>query len=402
MKITEDDNPEGSGEGSDSNCCGSGSPLVQPFPMASSASDEAPCCGPRPGPPSSPYERPGYALCYYVDSFVDTAIGPVPKVKTSLGVWDAVGTLRARLGISRDRYRVAPGLYCVGAPGPDSPVLVTANYKLSFDVLRCALGRLDAWLLILDTRGVNVWCAAGKKTFGTEEVVRLVKETGLEQIVSHRQLILPQLGAPGVAAHLVKNGCGFKVIWGPIRAGDLPEFLANGNELPPQMRQLTFSLWERLVLVPVEVSLILKPSLWILAAIFILSGIGPHVFSLSAAWYRGISLAAAYGLGLVAGTIAVPALLPWLPWRSFYLKGLVPGLVFGLAAVWLWRRPFEGLESAAMVLLSVAVSSYAAMNFTGATPFTSPSGVEKEMRLGIPLQSIALLATVIMWISAAF
>ena len=168
------------------------------------------------------------------------------------------------------------------------------------------------------------------------------------------------------------------------------------------MRQLTFSLWERLVLVPVEVSLVLKPSLWILAAIFVLSGIGPHVFSLSAAWHRGISLAVAYGLGLVAGTIVVPALLPWLPWRSFYLKGLAPGLVFGLAAVWLWGRPFVGLESAAMVLLSVAVSSYAAMNFTGATPFTSPSGVEKEMRLGIPLQSIALLATVIMWISAAF
>jgi len=242
MKIAKDINREGWGGAADSSCCGSGSPSTQPFPMAPPASDADPCCGPPPGPPSSPFARPGYTLCHYVDSFVDTAMGPVPKIKTSLGARDIGGNLRARLGISRDRYRVAPGLYCVGNPGPDSSVLVTANYKLSFDALRRELGRVDAWLLVLDTRGVNVWCAAGKKTFSTAEVVRQVKETGLEKIVSHRQLILPQLGAPGVAAHLVKRGCGFQVIWGPVRDADLPEFLAKSNELPPRMRQLTFTL----------------------------------------------------------------------------------------------------------------------------------------------------------------
>jgi len=154
--------------------------------------------------------------------------------------------------------------------------------------------------------------------------------------------------------------------------------------------------------VPVEISLILKPSLWVLAAIFVLSGIGPSIFSLSAACQRGLSLAAAYGLGLIAGTVVVPALLPWLPWRSFYLKGLIAGLLFGLAATVLGGESLIPMEKAAMVLLSVAISSYAAMNFTGATPFTSPSGVEKEMRRGIPLQFGAILATVILWVGAAF
>ena len=113
---------------------------------------------------------------------------------------DHVGTIRARLGISRDRYRVAPGLYIVGKPGAESPVLVTANYKLSFDSLRKELGGIDAWILVLDTMGVNVWCAAGKRTFSTEEVIRQVNGVGLDKLVTHRELILPQLGAPGVSA----------------------------------------------------------------------------------------------------------------------------------------------------------------------------------------------------------
>ena len=53
----------------------------------------------------------------------------------------------------RDDYRVRPGLYALGAPGDDSPVLVTANYKLTLDVLRSSLRPADAWLLVVDTAG---------------------------------------------------------------------------------------------------------------------------------------------------------------------------------------------------------------------------------------------------------
>ena len=42
------------------------------------------------------------------------------------------------------RSTVPPGLYALGEPGRDSDVLVTANYKLSFDMLRRALHGLDA------------------------------------------------------------------------------------------------------------------------------------------------------------------------------------------------------------------------------------------------------------------
>ena len=118
---------------------------------------------------------------------------------------DHLGAIGVRRNIGRMRYRVIPGLYTLGAPGPDAPVLVTANYKLSFDHVRRALAGMNAWLLVLDTKGINVWCAAGKGTFGTDELVRKINECRLHERVTHRRIILPQLGAPGVAAHEVRK-----------------------------------------------------------------------------------------------------------------------------------------------------------------------------------------------------
>ena len=397
-------------DSSTSDCCGNDQQKMdcdqplQPFtiPMAGAVDDDAPCCGPKPGPPSSPHEKPGYRLYHFVQDFVETPVGFIPRIGTSLKGSDIVGTLRARLGVSRDWYRVAPGLYCVGSPGEESPVLVTANYKLSFDSLRQELVGIDAWILVLDTRGVNVWCAAGKRTFSTEEVIRQVHDVGLDKLVSHRELILPQLGAPGISAHKVKKGCGFKVIWGPVKARDLKTFLNNGCKADTYMRQVTFSIGERIVLIPVELSLIVKPSLAILLVVFMLSGISPDIFSFSAAWFRGLNGAFAYLLGVVAGAVIVPTFLPWLPTRQFYIKSLLTGVIAGIIMILHLGSTITRLESVTLLLLTTSVSSYAAMNFTGATPYTSPSGVEKEMRQGIPIQIIAVVMAIVTWVAAPF
>ena len=393
-----------------SGCCSSNgpgkdnTPVLQPHTtsMVEQTDANAPCCGPKPGSSSSPFDLPGYRMWHFVSDFVETPVGSIPRVETTLKVQDRAGIIRARLGILRDGYRVAPGLYTAGLPGVESPVLVTANYKLSFDSLRRELASFDAWILVLDTRGVNVWCAAGKKTFSTEEVIRQVNRTGLDRVVSHRELILPQLGAPGVSAQAIKKGCGFKVVWGPIRARDLQKFLTNGCEADTKMRQLTFYIGERTILIPVEISLIIKPSLAILLGLFVLSGISPDIFSFSAAWFRGLNGVVAYLFGILAGAVAVPILLPWLPMRQFYIKGILAGLVAGIFVILILGAKITRLESLTLILLTTAVSSYAAMNFTGATPFTSPSGVEKEMRQAIPLQIIAVAVAMVIWVAATF
>ena len=101
-----------------------------------------------------------------------------------------------RWGIGRDDYRVKPGLYALGTPVATSPVLVTGNYKMTLDECARLCDELDAWLLVVDTRGINVWCAAGKGTFCADEVARMVVETRLAEVVDHRRLDPPAaLGA---------------------------------------------------------------------------------------------------------------------------------------------------------------------------------------------------------------
>src|SRR5512139_2025308 len=154
--------------------------------------------------------------------------GEVPRIRTGLTFRDRIGSIKVRFGVGRTNYRVSAGLYAVGNPGTGSPVLVSANYKLSFDRLRSSLSGRDAWILVLDTDGINVWCSAGKGTFGTDEIVRRVQDSSLDRFVSHRVLVVPQLGAPGVSAHEVRRRCGFRVEYGPVRAEDLPAYLDAG------------------------------------------------------------------------------------------------------------------------------------------------------------------------------
>jgi hypothetical protein len=360
------------------------------------------CCGPKPSPRSSPFERPGYRVEPYVADFIATALGPVPRLKLRWTLGDHLGTIGVRIGFRRNNYKVAPGLYALGSPDSEAEVLVTANYKLTFDRLRKETAGLNAWLLVLDTRGINVWCAAGKKNFSSEEVISQVKKTGLERLVSHRKLILPQLSATGVSAIQVKRGCGFEVVWGPIRARDLRAFLANHHQADQTMRRVTFTFQERLVLTPVEITQTAKPLLWILPLLFVLSGIGPAIFSLSALWHRGLAAALSVILGILSGAFFTPAFLPWLPFRAFYLKGALAGLITGLIVISLDLMPTDFLPKMALLVLITTLSSYLAMNFTGCTPYTSPSGVEKEMRRAIPLQAAGAALGLILWVGSAF
>lgn len=334
-----------------------------------------------------------------MDGFHDSAAGPVPRLRTRLEPAAVYGAIKARCGLRSD-YKITPGLYCVGSPGSDAPALVTSNYKLTVDHVRARLAGVDAWVVVLDTHGVNVWCAAGKGLFGTEEAVARVRGCGLDKAAPDAPLIFPQMGATGVVGREVARRTSRKVRFGPLRAADIPRYLENGFQADEAMRRVTFTLRERAVLTPVEFLLLAKPLVIVFLALFLVSGIGPGFFSLHAAWARGLAACAATVLACLAGGVAAPILLPWLPGRAFSLKGAQTGAVAGLASSWLWAG---GLASgAALVLWSVAISAYLCMNFTGSTPFTSPSGVEQEMRRYLPWQVGTAALACALWIAAAF
>ncbi|MFO7627708.1 MAG: mercury methylation corrinoid protein HgcA [Candidatus Fermentibacteraceae bacterium] len=322
-------------------------------------------------------------------------------VNSKFTMADRLGAFKVRWGIGRMSYTVAPGLYALGSPDADSEVLVTASYKLSFDTLRSALGDESYWILVLDTRGVNVWCAAGAGTFGTDELVRRIEITGLNCRVNHRRVMVPQLGAPGIAAHLVKQRSGFSVVYGPVRASDIPAFIRAGHRAVPAMRKKSFLLRERLALIPIELTA--APRL--LIPMSLLFGILGGLLGNAGIWADGgraaLSALLAGAFALLAGAVLTPALLPLLPGRAFWVKSLAPGTLSGVAtAALLAGTDSLGTGHLAWFLIVTALSAFLAMNFTGASTYTSPSGVRREMRLGLPLQIGAVAAGLLLWVGS--
>ncbi|MCE5211389.1 MAG: acetyl-CoA synthase subunit gamma [Deltaproteobacteria bacterium] len=340
----------------------------------------------------------------FVSGFVDTPAGRLPQVASALVWQDHRGTIRARLGAARMEYKINPGLYALGTPDENSPVFVSANYKMSFDRLRSSLKERSGWILVLDTKGINVWCAAGKGTFGTDELVRRIEISGLKKVVSHRKLILPQLGAPGVAAYKVKQRSGFMVQYGPVRAEDLPAYLDAGLKATAQMRIMTFPLKERAVLIPIDFVEVIKPFLILAPVLFILGGIGgPSVFWTNAGSY-GLFAVAALFCAVIGGAVLNPLLLPYLPGRAFSIKGFSIGIVIALILLYLRNINLQAwpgrIEALAWLLIIPAVSGYLAMNFTGASTYTSLSGVKREMRWALPLEIACGTVGIFLWLGA--
>lgn len=344
------------------------------------------CCCREPTATATPCCRPPERSERWIRNWVDTDAGAVPVVETAWGREETVGRLRCRISSSfRMRYAVEPGLYAVGSPGKDSPVFVSANYKLSFDILRRDLAGLDGWVLVLDTKGINVWCAAGKGTFGTRELIERIIAVRLDKVVDHRKLVVPQLGAPGIKAHYVRKSTGFRVYYGPVLARDIRTYLGAGYRAGESMRRVPFGLVDRLVLTPMELSIAFRDGWKYALAIVLLFGLGPKGFlfaDMLEAWPFLVA-----GLGaVISGAFLTPALLPVVPVRSFALKGLALGLIAtALATVGMQTTSLGNpyLLVSAWALFP-ALSSYLGYNFTGCTTFTNPSGVKRELQIALP------------------
>ncbi|MEI6898785.1 MAG: mercury methylation corrinoid protein HgcA [Bacteroidota bacterium] len=326
----------------------------------------------------------------------------IPVIETHWNFNDRVGAMKVRWGIGRNSYKVAPKLYAVGSPDRNSRVFVTSNYKLTFDHVKAALHGLDAWLLVLETKGVNVWCAAGKKTFGSKELINRINLTQLDQVVDHRKLILPQLGAVGIAAHEVLLATGFHVIYGPVQAKDIHQFLQSGLKASEEMRRIRFPLWERLKVIPVDIFygkyyLIMVPALFLL-----LSGAGKDGYNIDLAVEKGWRAVINLYCGYLAGCVLGPILLPWIPFRRFSLKGMVTGLIVAIVLMFAGNLGNQPLQVISWFLMITGISSFMAMNFTGSSTFTSLSGVQKEMKTALPVQIAAAALGLITFIVTLF
>ena len=314
-------------------------------------------------------------------------------------VWsDYWGQVKCRISGLRMRYTVKPGLYALGGPGQDSDVFASANYKLSLDILRRELKGLNVWILVLDTNGINVWCAAGKGTFGTAELVKRIQEARLHEIVSHKRIILPQLSAPGVNVKKVHNMTGFKVHFGPVYAKDIPTYLNAGYRKTSEMRCVKFPFLDRLILTPMEIIPAMKKYPLFALPVLVLFGLEPSGIIFSKAWSGGVPFLFFGLISVLSGALITPVMLPFVPFRSFAIKGWITGLLSLIVVSHFVTPSFVHAWTlyAAVYLFFPAASSFIALQFTGSTTFTGMSGVKKELRMAVPFYIGSALVSVLL------
>jgi hypothetical protein len=250
----------------------------------------------------------------------------------------------------------------------------------------------------LDTKGINVWCAAGKGNFGTAELIHRIKETALSELIVHKKIIVPQLGAVGISAHEVKKHSGFTVLYGPVRAKDIKDFIAAGYKTDKKMRKVNFTFVDRLKLIPVELTNAKYLMLGAIALFFILTGLYKRGISFEQIKSSGLQNALIVFVGFISGAVFGPLLLPLIPFRSFSLKGAVVGLLAALVLYFGNCLVGSPIVIVSWFLLLPAISSYLVMNFTGSSTYTSLAGVKKEMRIAVPMQIILLIAGLVLFI----
>jgi ubiquinone/menaquinone biosynthesis C-methylase UbiE len=222
--------------------------------------------------------------------------------------------------------KVRTGLYAVGQPDNTSPVLVTGNFDLTVRRLVKAIdGQVNVWVLVADSAGINVWCAAGGGYFTAEKVIAAVKSSHLNEVVRHHALILPQLCANGVDGWRIRKETGWGVHWGPARAVDIPAYLTGKRKKTDAMRWVRFPLKDRLEMVTVTVGFY---GLLILLPVFI--------------FWRGLFWPITFSLLGLSYFYAV--VHPWLPGRDGLYKS-IPLTLIALAGLFVFTTFWHPLPS---------------------------------------------------------
>lgn len=134
-----------------------------------------------------------------------------------------------RLNIYTDPQRpmtVTEGIFEIGNPDENSPVLVTTNFALTYFIVSGEIeaSKVPAWLLIKDSEGLSVLTAWAAGKFGGDDVGAFVKKSGIADKVKHTELIIPGYAA-AIAGDVEEELPGWTVTVGPREAAHLAGFL---------------------------------------------------------------------------------------------------------------------------------------------------------------------------------
>jgi NAD-dependent dihydropyrimidine dehydrogenase PreA subunit len=287
--------------------------------------------------------------------------------------------------VAQTLLRVLPfpcrtGLIKIGNPGRNAPVLVTGNFRLTVERVRNALKGIDAYLLVANSHGVNVWCAATGGHLTNHDIVSVIKTSGVEELVDHRKVILPQLAATGIEGKVIHHKTGWKVIWGPVYAASIPEFLGNRLEKTADMRVVRFPWQQRFEMAvawafPISIlSLFLLP-FWkqgIVPLVGLVWGISFVIF-MSFPLYQSRLRSTGTHVGFILFDFSKHG-VPLLLWVLFMLGLVSYSLLTGFSWVFVFRW---GLSSFIILLIL-------GLDLMGSTP-NYKSGLHKDRLLRVEL-----------------
>ncbi len=137
--------------------------------------------------------------------------------------------LLERLNIFTDPQRpmtVTQGIYEIGGPDENSPVLITTNFSLTYFIVGGEIegSRVPCWLLIMDTEGLSVMTAWAAGKFAGDAVATFVKKSGITDKVSHRKIIIPGYAA-AISGEMEEDLPDWEILIGPRDASLIPKFL---------------------------------------------------------------------------------------------------------------------------------------------------------------------------------
>ena len=268
---------------------------------------------------------------------------------------------------------VRAGLYAIGRPDAGAPVLVTGNYDLTVRRLLRDTQDLDAYLLVVDSAGINVWCASGGGYFTADKVIAAMRASRLEQVVDHRRLILPQLCASGVDGNRITSETGWQVRWGPVYGQDIPAYLATGEQKDDGIRWVQFPLKTRL-----EMAVVMW-GFWGLVL-----GLALLLLNRRVLW---IGLGGALFYYLLTG-----AFFPWLPGQDGFRKGVFLALIsiiFVLIAG-PWLGGWDVLRTLNTALGAGALALFAGADYQGGAPHMRAGEIVHFIKV-VPLELCFLL-----------
>ncbi|MHA1612474.1 MAG: methyltransferase domain-containing protein [Promethearchaeota archaeon] len=326
-----------------------------------------------------------------------------PPTQGWKGLW---GKFRCVLTGQVDYIPIEPGIYTSGTPDASSPLLVTANYLYTYIQVHQDLAGKNAWILALDSLGINVWCAARGGNFGNSQLLEAVQATDIISKAKSKLMVLPQLAAGGVKAPelpMRTEKFPYEIMFGPVYSKDLPTYLTDRPDLKPKaMRTIKFGIRERTVAGITHLTFLLRkiyliPLLGIMAGALLLD----ILFNLDA--IAQISLNHLFW-ELLGGMIWANILLilgfqltnftrSFVIKSSFFasLMGISMGLVLSLShSSWL----YGGLAS----VFFMWVGFFTTMSLSGYTPLTSVREIKSEYPLYQKTARILLYSGILLYL----